>query len=251
MKALVRKVMGSLAAVTLLTGMMLAQTASVVRYDSSIEQKVTEELSQKKQFRNVQASVEDGIVTLKGTVDLYQDKLDAAKKAKKTEHASGVRNLIQVAGPTVSDSQLQAQLAKKLRYDRVGYYDNMFDYLTIGVNNGVATISGETLNDVARDSALAIVQRMPGVKDVVSNVTVLPVSNFDDSIRLGTARAIYRDPVLGKYATDPARPIRIIVDRGTVSLYGAVESAMDKTIAGIRANEVPGAFRVENHLTVD
>jgi len=133
----------------------------------------------------------------------------------------------------------------------VGYYDNMFDYLTIGVNNGVATISGETLNDVARDSALAIVQRMPGVKDVVSNVTVLPVSNFDDSIRLGTARAIYRDPVLGKYATDPARPIRIIVDRGTVSLYGAVESAMDKTIAGIRANEVPGAFRVENHLTVD
>src|SRR5205085_7368713 len=143
MKALVRKVMGSLAAATLLTGMMLAQTASVVRYDSSIEQKVTEELSQKKQFRNVQASVEDGIVTLKGTVDLYQDKLDAAKKAKKTEHASGVRNLIQVAGPTVSDSQLQAQLAKKLRYDRVGYYDNMFDYLTIGVNNGVATISGE------------------------------------------------------------------------------------------------------------
>ena len=251
MKALVRKVMGSLAAVTLLTGMMLAQTASVARYDSSIEQKVTEELSQKKQFRNVQASVEDGIVTLKGTVDLYQDKLDAAKKAKKTEHASGVRNLIEVAGPTVSDSQLQAQLAKKLRYDRVGYYDNMFDYLTIGVNNGVATISGETLNDVARDSALAIVQRMPGVKDVVSNVTVLPVSNFDDSIRLGTARAIYRDPVLGKYATDPARPIRIIVDRGTVSLYGAVESAMDKTIAGIRANEVPGAFRVENHLTVD
>lgn len=251
MKGMVRKVMGSLAAVTLLAGMTLAQPASSARYDSSIEQKVTQELSQKKQFSNVQASVEDGIVTLKGTVDLYQDKLDAAKKAKKVEHASGVRNLIEVAGPAVSDAQLQAQIAKKLRYDRVGYYDNMFDYLTIGVNNGVATISGATMNDVARDSALAIVQRTPGIKDVVSNVSILPVSTFDDSIRLRTAAMIYRDPVLGKYAIDPSKPIRIIVDNGTVSLYGAVDSAMDKQIAGIRANEVPGAFRVENHLTVD
>ena len=251
MKAMVRKVMSSLAAVTLLAGMTLAEPASSARYDSSIEQKVTQELSQKKQFRNVQASVEDGIVTLKGTVDLYQDKLDAAKKAKKVEHASGVRNLIEVAGPTVSDAQLQAQLAKKLRYDRVGYYDNVFDYLTIGVNNGVATISGATMNDVARDSALAVVQRTPGVKDVVSNISILPVSTFDDSIRLRTAAMIYRDPVLGKYATDPSNPIRIIVDNGTVSLYGAVDSAMDKQIARLRATEVPCAFRVENHLTVD
>jgi osmotically-inducible protein OsmY len=243
--------MGSLAAVTLLAGMTLAQPASSARYDSSIEQKVTQDLSQKKQFSNVQASVEDGIVTLKGTVDRYQDKLDAAKKARKVEHASGVRNLIEVAGPTVPDTQLQAQIAKKLRYDRVGYYDNMFDYLSIGVNNGVATVSGATMNDVARDSALAIVQRMPGVKDVVNNITLLPVSIFDDSIRLRTAQAIYRDPVLGKYATDPSKPIRIVVDNGTVSLYGAVDSAMDKQIAGMRANEVPGAFRVENHLTVD
>lgn len=251
MKAMVRRVMGSLAAVTLLAGMTLAQPASSARYDSSIEQKVTQDLSQKKQFSNVQASVEDGIVTLKGTVDLYQDKLDAAKKARKVEHASGVRNLIEVAGPTVPDTQLRAQIAKKLRYDRVGYYDNMFDYLSIGVNNGVATVSGATMNDVARDSALAIVQRMPGVKDVVNNITLLPVSIFDDSIRLRTAQAIYRDPVLGKYATDPSKPIRIVVDNGTVSLYGAVDSAMDKQIAGMRANEVPGAFRVENHLTVD
>lgn len=251
MKVMVRRVMGSLAAVTLLAGMTLAQPASSARYDSSIEQKVTQDLSQKKQFSNVQASVEDGIVTLKGTVDRYQDKLDAAKKARKVEHASGVRNLIEVAGPTVPDTQLQAQIAKKLRYDRVGYYDNMFDYLSIGVNNGVATVSGATMNDVARDSALAIVQRMPGVKDVVNNITLLPVSIFDDSIRLRTAQAIYRDPVLGKYATDPSKPIRIVVDNGTVSLYGAVDSAMDKQIAGMRANEVPGAFRVENHLTVD
>jgi hyperosmotically inducible periplasmic protein len=251
MSNLVRKVIGSLATVTLLSALMAAQAPSVGRYDSSIEQKVTQKLSEKKQFRNVQTSVEDGIVTLRGTVNLYQDKLDAAKKIRKGEHVAGVRNLIEVAGPAVSDAQLQSKLAKKLRYDRVGYYDNAFNYLALGVKDGVVTVSGETMNDVGRDSALAIVQRMPGVKDVIDEIRVSPVSPFDDSIRLQTVRALYRDPVLGKYATDPSSPIRIVVDNGTVGLYGAVDSAMDKQIAGIRANEVFGAFRVENHLTVD
>jgi hyperosmotically inducible periplasmic protein len=251
MSNLVRKVIGSLATVTLLSALMAAQAPSVGRYDSSIEQKVTQKLSEKKQFRNVQTSVEDGIVTLRGTVDLYQDKLDAAKKIRKGEHVAGVRNLIEVAGPAVSDAQLQSKLATKLRYDRVGYYDNAFNYLALGVKDGVVTVSGETMNDVGRDSALAIVQRMPGVKDVIDEIRVSPVSPFDDSIRLQTVRALYRDPVLGKYATDPSAPIRIVVDNGTVGLYGAVDSAMDKQIAGIRANEVFGAFRVENHLTVD
>jgi hyperosmotically inducible periplasmic protein len=251
MSNMVRKVIGSLATVTLLSALMAAQGVSTGRYDNSIQQKVTQQLSSKKQFRNVQASVEDGIVTLRGTVGIYQDKLDAAKKIRKGDHVAGVRNLIEVQGPALSDEQLQAKLAKKLRYDRVGYYDNAFNYLTLGVSDGVVTVGGETMNDVGRDSALAIVQRMPGVKDVIDEVKVSPVSPFDDNIRLNTVRALYRDSVLGKYATDPSAPIRIVVDNGTVGLYGAVDSAMDKQIAGIRANQVFGAFRVENHLTVD
>jgi hyperosmotically inducible periplasmic protein len=245
-----RNIAGMLGAVILLGAVMAAQDSSAGRYDNSIQQRAAQQLSGKRQFQNVQASVEDGIVTLRGTVGLYQDKLDAAKKVHKIEHASGVRNLIEVAGPSVSDGQLAAKLAEKLRYDRVGY-DNMFNYFTLDVKGGVVTLKGETMNPVGRDSALALVQRMPGVKDVVSDVTISPVSIFDDGLRIRTARALYRDPVLGKYALDPQRPIRIIVDRGTVSLYGTVQSSMDKQIAGVRANEVFGAFRVENHLTVD
>jgi osmotically-inducible protein OsmY len=66
-----------------------------------------------------------------------------------------------------------------------------------------------------------------------------------------TARAIYLDSVLSRYASDPVHPIRIVVDGGHVTLYGSVENKMDKTIAGIRASSVPGAFSVENKLTVD
>jgi hyperosmotically inducible periplasmic protein len=235
----------------LLVLLSMTAMASTGRYDQQIQQTVSHKLHDAKQLQSVNSSVEDGIVTLTGTVSLYQDKLDAAKKTKKLANVTGVRNDIAVAGETVPDAQLQQKLAKKLAYDRVGYYDNAFNYLALSVKDGVATINGDTLNDVAKDSALAIVARTPGVKDVVNEVTVLPVSLFDDSIRVRTARAIYRDSVLGRYATDPVHPIRIVVDNGHVTLYGTVESAMDKTIAGIRANSVPGAFSVENKLVVD
>jgi hyperosmotically inducible periplasmic protein len=82
-------------------------------------------------------------------------------------------------------------------------------------------------------------------------VNVLPTSIFDDSLRVRTARAIYRDSVLGRYATDPVDPIRIVIENGHVTLYGTVQSAMDKTIAGMRANGVPGVFSVENKLVVN
>jgi osmotically-inducible protein OsmY len=107
------------------------------------------------------------------------------------------------------------------------------------------------MNPVAKDSAFSIVAGTPGVKDVVNEVKELPVSSFDDSIRVRTARAIYRDSVLGRYAIDPVHPIRIVVDGGHVTLYGSVASTMDKTLAGMRANAVPGAFSVENKLTVN
>ena len=83
----------------------------------------------------MQATVEDGIVTLTGSVDLYQQKLDAAKKVRKTADVQGVRNLIAVEGKSVSDAELAAQLDRKLYYDRVGY-DVAFNYITASVENG-------------------------------------------------------------------------------------------------------------------
>jgi len=235
----------------LLVLLSVTAMAATGRYDEQIQQAVSRKIHDAKQLQSVSSSVEDGIVTLTGTVNLYQDKLDAAKKVKKIANVTGVRDDIVVAGESVPDSQLQQKLAKKLTYDRVGYYDNAFNYIALNVKDGVVTLTGDTLFDVPKDSALAIVARTPGVKDVVDDVTVLPVSGFDDSIRRRTARAIYRDSVLGRYASDPVDPIRIVVDNGHVTLYGTVQSAMDKTIAGMRANAVPGVFSVENKLVVN
>jgi len=241
---------GTLLAISLLSATLVAQTTAAARYDNSIRAAVTQKLASKAQFTDVKASVEDGIVTLTGTVDLYQRKLDAAKLARKTANVEGVRNLLSVAGPNVPDAQLEQKLATKVVYVRQGY-DSAFDFFAIDVRDGVVTIEGQDRTGLGRDEALADIANMPGVKDVIDNVTVAPVSMVDDGLRLRTMRAIYRDPVLSKYAMDPARPIRIIVANGHVTLYGSVDSNTDRNIAGIRANQVFGAFSVENKLAVD
>jgi hyperosmotically inducible protein len=237
--------------VALLVLLSMTAMASTGRYDQQIQQAVSHKIQSAKQLQNVNSSVEDGIVTLTGTVGVYQDKLDAAKKIKKVANIAGVRNDIAVTGANVPDDQLQQKLTKKLAYDRVGYSDNTFNYLAINIKDGVVTLTGDAVYDVPMDSAMDIVARTPGVKDVVNDVKVLPVSMFDDSLRIRTARAIYRDSVLGRYGSDPVHPIRIVVDNGHVTLYGSVASSMDKTIAGVRASGVSGAFSVDNKLVVN
>lgn len=243
-------ILRSVLASALVNTPLLAQAAPpAARYDTQIEAKVTQKLAAKSQFREVRSGVEDGIVTLTGTVDLYERKLDAAKLARKISDVQGVRNLISIAGPNISDEQLAQQLAKKLTYVRVGY-DNTFDYFALSVKDGAVTVVGDDRTGMGRDEALADIDNQPGVKDVISQIAVEPASMFDDGIRLRTARAIYRDPVLSRYAIDPAHPIRIIVVNGHVTLYGVVDSAMDKNVAGIRAGQTFGAFSVDNKLEV-
>src|ERR1700682_1971205 len=189
--------MASFLAVGVLSVSLSAPTTSA-RYDSDIQSRVTQQLRKKPEFRNLQASTEDGIVTLSGAVELYQQKLDAAKKVRKLEKDQGVRNLIAVRS-SAPDGEVQAKLERKLYYDRMGY-DNQFNFVDVSVKNGAATLTGATRSDMGRDSAVWIANNMPGVNDVVDNIKVLPVSGFDDRIRIRAVRAINRDPVLRRYA---------------------------------------------------
>jgi hyperosmotically inducible protein len=217
--------------------------------DTQIQADVMKALDNKR-FKDVKASVQNGVVTLTGTVDLYSAKMDADNRAHHRKNVKGVENQIQVAGPMVDDTTLRDKLAEKLAYDRVGYGSTAFNAFTIGVQNGVVTLGGTAYGPSDKDSALSLVENYPGVKDVIDNIEVAPVSPMDDRIRLAEARAIYGFPQLNKYAIDPAKPIRITVVNGNVTLSGVVDSQADKDVANIRANSVPGVFKVVNNLQV-
>jgi osmotically-inducible protein OsmY len=217
--------------------------------DAKIQQDLQKSLKGSR-FKDVQVSVADGEVKLTGTVPVFQDKEDADKKAHHVKKSVAIENDIQVAPVEVSDSELQAKLQKALAYDRVGY-GNAFDAITLSVQNGVVTLAGNALGPVAKDSALSLVSNTPGVRDVVDDIQVDPLSPMDNGTRLRVARAVYGFPSLNKYAIDPAAPIRITVVNGHVTLSGTVMNEADKDAAGIQANTVPGVFSVTNNLQVE
>jgi hyperosmotically inducible protein len=130
-------------------------------------------------------------------------------------------------------------------------YYNVFDELGFRVDGGIVTLTGEVTQPTVKSDAAAAVRGVEGVTMVVNNIEVLPLSTDDDRIRLAVYRAIYRDPSLApRYALSAQPAIRIIVKNGVVRLEGVVANQMDRTIAGMRANGVFGAFRVENDLQI-
>ena len=84
------KSLGGMLVVGMLSATLFAQSpAAAARYDNQIQPAIEHKLATKKQLSDVKSRVEDGIVTLTGTVDLYQRKLDAAKLARKTSNVQG------------------------------------------------------------------------------------------------------------------------------------------------------------------
>lgn len=244
-----RKLAVALFVASLVVPATAQQRSGEGRYDRQILSGVNDNLQKKATFEKVKATVEDGIVTLEGTVNLYIDKVNAEKQARKVKNVDGVRNRIQVAGAAVPDKDLHEKLAAKLRYDRIGQ-GIVFNTLTLGVENGTVTVGGNVRDYPDRDSVIAIVETTPGVKDVIDEIDVAPVSTVDDDLRLRLARAIYGHSALQKYAVDPMAPIRIVVENGKVSLHGVVLSKSDKQIAYMQAQSVPGAFAVTDNLMV-
>jgi osmotically-inducible protein OsmY len=216
--------------------------------DQKIQQDVDKVLRDKKAWKDVRASVDDGVVTLNGSVPLYSDKAKLEQKIAKRKNVAELRDQLEIAGASASDLQLQDKLAKRLRYDREGL-GSVFNNLTLNVQDGVATVGGTVRTPVDKESALFDVGNTPGVKKVVDQIKVAPTSIYDDRLRLQIARAIYRR-LPPEYALDPQSPIRIVVVNGNVDLYGAVDSKLDRQIADLQARSVPGVFSVTDHLTV-
>jgi hyperosmotically inducible periplasmic protein len=204
-----------------------------------------------KRFSGIQVQVQDGVVHLTGQVDRYADKADAEKRIDKMHEAKSIRNDISVAGAgSVSDADLFQKLSKQLLYDRQGYGSYPFNSLILQVHDGVVTVGGVVVEPVDKDSALGLVKNTPGVRDVVDHIQVAPVSQMDNRVRVDEYRAIYGYPQFTKYAINPAKPIRIVVVNGHVILTGVVDTTGDRDLAGIRANQVPGVFSVQNDLQV-
>jgi hyperosmotically inducible protein len=126
----------------------------------------------------------------------------------------------------------------------------IFDDIRARVKDGVVTLTGKVTMPFKRDEIEKRVAKVNGVVTVRDEITVLPVSQFDDELRYRIARSIYGHSNFWNYAIMPNPPIHIVVERGRVTLTGVVGSEVDRMLARSLASQF-GAFSVTNALKTD
>jgi hyperosmotically inducible protein len=154
---------------------------------------------------------------------------------------------------TASNPKRQpASLTDEIRHTLVMLpWYGVFDEIAFTMDgSGNVTLTGEVTRPVLKSDAETAVEHLNGVGKVINHIEVLPLSHFDDSIRVATYRAIFSRPGFEKYADQAVSPIRIIVENGNVILDGVIGSSFDKQVADMAARSVPGVFSVTDNLTI-
>ena len=118
------------------------------------------------------------------------------------------------------------------------------------MKDGVVTLTGKVTMPYKRDDIEKRIAKVDGVRSVSDQISVLPVSQFDDELRYRIARSIYNNSNFWNYAIMPNPPIHIVVEHGRVTLTGVVQSNVDRMLARSLATQF-GALSVTNALKTD
>ena len=152
-----------------------------------------------------------------------------------------------IRGPSTRNKKLGENVAKKIR----GYvFFTIYDDVNIGVEEGIVNLTGRVTWPFKATEIAERVSRVLGVQELRSEIQVLPVNSHDSRLRRVLAFRIYRDPLFVGLGNRANPPIHIVVERGRVTLTGAVQSKVEKRKAEIIARSTHGVFSVENRLRI-
>jgi hyperosmotically inducible protein len=197
---------------------------------------------------DVQVSVDNGVATLTGTVDCVGVKMDAEHAARKVDDVLEVVDNINVHAEDVTPRQLGEQARK----DIVTYYAyTIFDNITLEVQGDRLFVNGQVTQPYKKQDLGNFLAHVKGVAELENNLEVLPTSEYDDSLRLAIARAIYNDPFFIRYGNQALPPIHIIVKNGNVTLEGVVANQLDRAKAEADARLAATFFNFTDNLRIE
>ena len=208
----------------------------------------TEKLARLKLGDRVEVRVDNGVATLSGSVDSIGLKERAAKEISKVNGIAGVTNNLNVSEPGASPEQI---LGKAVHAVRMYPFYTIFDNVELSMDGGRLKLQGQVAEPWRKRDIEQLVSMIPGVREIENRLEVLPLSPFDNGLRVRIATAIYRNPELSNYAFRADPPIHIIVKNGNVTLTGVVHSEVDKAVATNVARFAATYFALDNQLKVE
>jgi osmotically-inducible protein OsmY len=217
------------------------------RKDETIKKEVVDQLywDNRVDADDVTVHVDNGVVTLKGTVPTHGARSSAVTDTWMIDGVTSVEDQIDVElAPTVeipTDAEIRNNIQNILSWNTdIDVMD-----IDISVEGGVVTLEGTVDEYWKKWKAVELVSDVSGVIDVLDEMTVVPTGSFIDkdiaeTINDALDRNLYID----------AEDITVEVEHGRVTLTGVVPTNFVRSKAGDIASYTAGVIDVHNNLVV-
>jgi osmotically-inducible protein OsmY len=192
---------------------------------------------------DVGVEVDEGIVTLTGTVDSWGKKVAAEEAAHRVWGVLDVANDITVrlpGAPGRTDTEIAQAVRRALEWDIFVPEERVKST----VSEGVVTLKGEVDTWAERDDADRAVRYLAGVRGVVNQLAVKPSRITPAEVKRSLEDALER------HAEREAMRIKVDIRDGEVSLSGAVHSWSAKQAVLGAAKGIPGVRNVKDELRI-
>jgi len=217
----------------------------IYKSDEAIKSEVLFQLSwdSRIEMPELGVAVKKGVVTLTGTVANYSKKLAAQQAAHRAPGVLDVVNDIEVVVPG-SFRREDTEIAQAIRHALEWNVLLPSDQIHSTVMDGWVTLEGNVEYYRERVDAERAVSNLPGVRGVTNRIAVF------SRVEPEQMKFLIED-ALERRADREAKRIEVKVDRGEVTLNGAVNSWDEKRAILGAVSHAPGVTAVHDHLFID
>jgi osmotically-inducible protein OsmY len=192
--------------------------------------------------RDIGVAVHEGVVTLRGDVSSYAQKVAAERVALRIYGVKAVANDLTVHVPNQfarTDTEIAQAAIAALNWNTMVAKDRV----TVTVTDGWLTLKGTVDWQYQKEAAVKAVRNLAGVKGVTNEIAVKPQIKTDE-VREKIEAAFRRS------AEIDARRIYVSATDGKVILSGNVRSWAERQEAERAAWAAPGVTQVDDRLTI-
>ena len=194
---------------------------------------------------DINVTVKDGLVELRGTVQNYTARLAAGRNAFQVNGVEDVKNYLEIKFPATQSLPMDEEINENIT--RILSWNSHIDASDIAVrtHSNIVTLEGNVGSYWEKHVVGEIVNSVRGVLEVNNNIKVRPkLETRDINIKNDIESAFERTNLINENNID------VSVDTGMVTLEGAVSSFFVKTQAYNIAIYTTGVVDVVDKMTV-